>query len=193
MCYKGRTMELFDIVDENGIPTGEQVERSIAHAKGILHRTAHLWLFRKKDGKIQVLLQKRSQNKDSFPGCYDISSAGHIPAGVDYIPSALRELEEELGIHANSEELILCGKRRIQYKERFHHKLFHDNQITNVYLIWKDLEVNDMKLQESEVESVIWMDFNQCIESVTMNKIKHCIMLEELNILKDALIKFFSY
>lgn len=27
-------MEIFDIVDEKGIPTGETVERSIAHAEG---------------------------------------------------------------------------------------------------------------------------------------------------------------
>ena len=32
--------EYLDIVDENGIPTGETVERETAHAKGIRHRTA---------------------------------------------------------------------------------------------------------------------------------------------------------
>ena len=82
--------EILDIVDEEGIPTGEVVDRNIAHSLGILHRTAHVWLLREKDDNIQVLLQKRSQNKDSFPDCFDISSAGHIPAGVDYISSALR-------------------------------------------------------------------------------------------------------
>ena len=30
-------MELLDVVDENGIHTGETVERSIANAKGIRH------------------------------------------------------------------------------------------------------------------------------------------------------------
>lgn len=33
--------EIFDIVDENGQPTGETVTRSQAHAEGIRHRTAH--------------------------------------------------------------------------------------------------------------------------------------------------------
>ena len=41
-------MELLDVVDENGIPTGETVERSIAHAKGIRHRTSHVWLLRRR-------------------------------------------------------------------------------------------------------------------------------------------------
>ena len=60
-------MELLDVVDENGIPTGETVERSIAHAKGIRHRTSHVWLLRRRSEGVEVLLQKRSDNKDSFP------------------------------------------------------------------------------------------------------------------------------
>ena len=107
-------MELLDIVDENGIPTGAVIDRETAHREGIRHRTAHLWLLRRREGQVQVLLQKRSMEKDSYPGCYDISSAGHIPAGADFIPSALRELREELGLQARPEELILCGVRRFE-------------------------------------------------------------------------------
>lgn len=40
-------MEYIDIVDEQGNPTGEKVERSIAHSQGIRHRTAHIWIVRK--------------------------------------------------------------------------------------------------------------------------------------------------
>ena len=95
--------EFLDIVDENGQPTGEIVDRETAHAKGILHRTSHVWLARRKNGKVQILLQKRAEHKSSFPGCYDISSAGHIPAGDNYEVSAMRELEEELGITFDDE------------------------------------------------------------------------------------------
>ena len=98
--------EWLDIVDEQGNPTGAVIERTDAHARGVLHRTAHVWLLREGEEGIEVLLQKRSADKDSHPGCYDISSAGHIPAGVDYIPSAIRELEEELGISARAEDFL---------------------------------------------------------------------------------------
>ena len=37
-------MEIFDIVDEKGIPTGETIERTQAHEKGVRHRTAHIWI-----------------------------------------------------------------------------------------------------------------------------------------------------
>ena len=79
-------MEWLDVVDEKGNPTGERVERKEAHRRGIRHRTSHVWILREQEGEVQVLLQKRSQGKDSHPGCYDISSAGHIPAGEEWIP-----------------------------------------------------------------------------------------------------------
>lgn len=64
-------MELLDIVDEQGRPTGETIERTLAHEQGILHRTSHVWIMREKKGKIQVLLQKRSEEKDSsFNRCF---------------------------------------------------------------------------------------------------------------------------
>ena len=113
-------MEYFDIVDEQGNPTGQTVERKQAHRNNILHRTAHVWIVRRRGNSIQILLQKRCMEKDSFPGCYDISSAGHIPAGVDYIPSALRELREELGLTIDSAQLIDCGLHRHHADEVFH-------------------------------------------------------------------------
>lgn len=104
--------EIFDIVDENGEPTGKTVPRSEAHRNGIRHRTAHVWLWRPAKGGFEILLQKRSDDKDSFPGCYDISSAGHIPAGCDYITSALRELKEELGRRRGRRTLFRSARNR---------------------------------------------------------------------------------
>lgn len=176
-------MEIIDIIDESGSPTGQVVERETAHRQGILHRTSHVWLLRKKDGKTEVLLQKRSKIKDSNPGCYDISSAGHIPAGVDFIPSALRELEEELGIQVNAEELIYCGQRRIFYENSFYGRPFVDNQVSNIYCLWKDVEPERMILQKEEVEAVCWLGLEECKRLVETEGFKHCIYMEELDML----------
>jgi isopentenyldiphosphate isomerase len=183
-------MEYLDIVDEQGMPTGEIIERSIAHAQGILHRTSHVWLFRHHHGTLEILLQKRSKDKDSFPGCYDISSAGHIPAGVDYVTSALRELKEEIGVDATEEDLYFCGQRRIHYEEVFYGKRFEDNQVTNVYMLFVHQEAKEFQIQESELEEVIWIEFSECVERVRKNTINHCIMEEELEILEKALQQY---
>lgn len=86
--------EFLDIVDEKGEPTGEIIDRETAHAKGIPHRTSHLWL---------------------------------------------------------------------------------------------DREEKDFTLQESEVDGVLWMDFEECYEGVKNNAFENCISLEELDILKKML------
>lgn len=181
-------MEYLDIVNENGLPTGQIIDRTTAHLKGYWHRTSHVWLVRKKEEVEQILLQKRSEIK-SFPGCYDISSAGHIPAGEDFVASALRELKEELGVSAKAEELICCGDRTIIWDDVFFGKEYHDRQYTRVFVMWKDLEETEFCLQEEEVDSVRWMDLDLCIRSVKEDSFPHCIEIEELLMIRDAVIK----
>lgn len=180
-------LELLDVVDENGEPTGETVERTLAHSQGIRHRSSHVWLLRRRQGRVEILLQKRNQEKDSFPGCYDISSAGHVPAGMSYETSALRELKEELGEDAVLEELNCCGVRHIRYERIFYGKRFHDNQVSRIYLLWRDKEAEEFDLQREEVEEVRWFDFQQCMDLVRENAIPHCIMMEELEMIRKAL------
>ena len=177
--------EYLDVVDENGKPTGETVERSVAHREGFPHRTSHLWLVRKRDGRIQVLLQKRAMIK-SFPGCYDISSAGHIPAGQDYYPSAIRELKEELGLTAKESELIPCGDMKIVWDDVFFGIPYHDRQYTKVLLLWADIEEDQLTLQKEEVDGVLWIDLQDCMDRVAAGTIQNCISPEELKLVQAA-------
>ena len=113
-------MEYLDIRNEDGSLTGRVKERSLAHRDGDLHGTAHVWLVRKNClGRWEVLLQKRSADKDSFPGVYDVSSAGHLPAGEDFRKSAVRELKEELGISAGPEQLSFIGWKGRKFTRSF--------------------------------------------------------------------------
>lgn len=180
-------MELLDIVDENGIPTGKTVERTKAHAEGIRHRTSHVWIARDKNGILEVLLQKRSDDKDSYPGCYDISSAGHIPAGSDFIPSAIRELNEELGVKASPQDLFLCGQRRFEFNSCFHGKRFCDDQVSNVYVMMLDRDEKDFVLQKEEVSSVKWIGIDDCLQRIADDSVPNCIFPEELEMVRKAL------
>ena len=73
--------EYFDLRDEAGRVTGQVKARTLVHRDGDLHGTAHVWLARFGDAGPELLLQLRSRDKDAYPGCWDISSAGHLPAG----------------------------------------------------------------------------------------------------------------
>lgn len=182
-------LEFLDVVDENGEPTGKRVERKKAHAEGIRHRTSHVWLARKRNGRVEILMQKRAENKDSYPGCYDISSAGHVPAGDGFEKSAVRELREELGVKADESELIYCGDRKVQCDDVFSGKPFRDNQFSRVFLLWRDTEEDQFTLQKEELESVKWIPFDECVDGVLNNRFKNCIASDELMILKKGIEK----
>ena len=180
-------MECLDIVDEHGTPTGETIARDIAHRDGILHRTAHVWIVRKKPGGFDVLLQKRSGDKESFPGMYDTSSAGHIPVGVDYEDSAIRELEEELGIKATVDQLNYAGMFRIQYEKEFHGRMFKDNEVTRVFVYEEPVDIETLTLQKSEVEEVRWFDLDEVVEEIKTSRERFCMPSEGLKRLVNYL------
>ena len=106
-----------------------------------------------------VLLQKRSQTKDSNPGSYDISSAGHVDAGDEILESAIRELKEELGIEAKPEELHYIGVHYGAFEAEFYGKMFRDRELSSVYVYTEPVEIENLKLQKEEVEAVRWMDY----------------------------------
>lgn len=168
-------MELFDICDEQGNPTGDIVERSEAHAKGICHRTAHIWIVKKENGRYNVLLQKRSMDKDSFPGRYDTSSAGHIQAGDEPLESALREFGEELGIKAEASDLDFAGTFRIQYEKEFHGKMFRDNEVAFVFVYQKQVDIADLTIQKEELDGVCWFDLEDTYEACKNHDQKFCV------------------
>ena len=77
----------FDVYRDRPEPTGETMTRGETHALKMWHRSVHVWLV---DPALGLLaLQKRSPNKDTFPGRWDISAAGHIESGDESRPTAV--------------------------------------------------------------------------------------------------------
>ncbi|MBQ6594843.1 MAG: aldo/keto reductase [Clostridia bacterium] len=182
-------MEYFDIIDENGHPTGKVISREEAHTRGVLHRTAHVWVVREEKGRTQILLQKRSLRKDSFPGLYDTSSAGHIPAGSEPLPSALRELREELGIAAEADQLDYAGAFRVRYEKEFHGRLFRDNELAWVYVLRRPVDIDQLVLQTTEVDKVDWFDLEEVCHEIRHSRARFCVPTGGLEVLRNYLEK----
>jgi isopentenyl-diphosphate delta-isomerase len=96
-------LELLYHVREDDSVVGP-VERKRAHSEALLHRAGMVFL-KRSDGK--VLVQRRSQTKDTFPGAYDSSCSFHVRFGETYDEAAQRELAEETGI---TSQLTYLGK-----------------------------------------------------------------------------------
>ena len=86
--------EVFDVVNEADEVTGQATRREV-HERKLLHRAVHIFVVNRHG---ELLLQKRSRFKDVHPSVWDSSAAGHLDAGEDYLPAAIRELDEEMGI-----------------------------------------------------------------------------------------------
>jgi isopentenyl-diphosphate Delta-isomerase len=72
------------------------ITRQEAHSdKTKIHRAVDVVIT---NDQHQVLLQKRSMNKDKYPGYWTVSAGGHVEYGSTYEQTAARELKEEIGL-----------------------------------------------------------------------------------------------
>ena len=91
---------IFDPYHDRPISTRTTASRSIVHQNGLWHNSVHIWIVspslptssststvsssslfddeRSTSLNAEILLQKRSSTKDTFPNRYDISCAGHV-------------------------------------------------------------------------------------------------------------------
>ena len=91
------------LVDEQGqaYRPGLTAQRWLAHLLGLRHKAVHvLLLWESSELGPVILCQVRSFRKKDFPGHIDVSVGGHVVNGKDSLDTALREMDEELGVRA---------------------------------------------------------------------------------------------
>ena len=108
--------ELVEWVDEHD-DLIDVVPRSRMRADNLRHRSVAV-VVTTSDGRLVV--QRRADTKDLFPGWWDIGAGGVVTAGEDRAVSAARELDEELGIGA---ELRFAGVGR--HDDEFSREICH--------------------------------------------------------------------
>ena len=145
--------EQIDILNADGTPAGYACGRTKVHAKGLWHRTIHVWAF---DRKGRILFQQRAKVKENNPGLYDTSCAGHISAGDSSINAAVRELREELGVHKSPRDLEYLFETK--YEGVLNGGSYLDNEFYDVYKIsLTDDEIDSLVPQPGEVDGFVWM------------------------------------
>jgi len=86
--------QLVEHVDEHG-EVLEIVTRSEMRAKALRHRSVYIAVLNSND---ELLVHRRADWKDVFPGAWDLAFGGVCDVGEDWEPSAHRELLEEAGV-----------------------------------------------------------------------------------------------
>ena len=152
--------ELIEIWDESGAPTGKIALKSEAHKAGWYHPTVHIWPYTP-SGK--VLLQKRAPEKDTFPGLWDVSVAGHIHAEETPLEAALREVKEEIGLDLESGSLQFFGRFK---SEQSHPGGILDREFHYVYLSELSVPLESLRPQQGEVSELELRSLLQFSEEV---------------------------
>lgn len=162
--------ELIDVLDENGVKTGEVLRRKEVHKRGLWHRAIAVAIINEQN---QILIQQRSFKKEKNAGMWDISVAGHIASGQDALSAAYREINEEvsvnLGFHVDIKEFRYMFSYR---KEEVFSEDYIERQFYEFFILRKNgLKAEDIKMQESEVEQIKFVsvsELNEMIENKTI-------------------------
>lgn len=134
-------MERFDIYDENRNLTGRTKGRGEKLEEGEFRLVVHVVIF---NSKGEMLIQQRQPFKKSWPNFWDLSVGGCAISGETSKQTAQRELFEELGIDLDFSKL----RPKITFN--------FDEAFNDVFIIEKDIDLNDLNLQYEEVQTAKW-------------------------------------
>lgn len=140
--------------------------RSQIHKQGLWHRIIVVAIVDKDNN---VLMQQRSKTKDKNPDMWDISVTGHISVGQDGLSAACREIQEELGTDVEEKELRYMFSYR---KEQFVNENHFDRQFYDFFVLRKKhIDLNKIKIQESEVQQVKMIAESELIKMIKEKKV----------------------
>ncbi len=134
-------LEILDVYDENNQRIGAASRKAYIQL-GLITRAVHIFLF---NSKGLVYIQKRAENKDTYPGFFSPSAAGHVGLEEESKTAAERELFEELHVRSS---LVFLGSFKCFKPENV------VNQFYDFYMAVSDEKV---EADKGEVESGEWV------------------------------------
>ena len=135
--------ELWDILDENGNATGRLHERGKPLGKGEYHLSVCVWIAN--DGG-EFLISQRSANK-SFPYTWECTG-GNAIAGDDSLTTALKEVNEELG--------IVLGPRNGRMIKHQIRKCICGHCLADIWLFRQNVDISSVTLAPDETCGAMW-------------------------------------
>ena len=144
--------EPFDIITADGKPTGRVKSRVEVHRDGDWHRAIHVWVAGMDHRGVPILtLQRRSPDKDTWPGRFDATVGGHYRAG-ETLAETLREIEEEIGVIPDLKDLRPLGVRVCANEAQ---PGIVDREIQDVFLWRDDRPLEDFRQNPAELAALI--------------------------------------
>lgn len=147
--------ELFHLVDENDKRLGF-ISRQEAHRNtSKIHRSICVIVINRKK---QILFQKRSKFKDTFPGFWTLSVTGHVNYGETYLKAAKRELLEELGV-----------KLKLEFIKKILLHLPSETEFCSIYRA--TVPTDKINHDSDEITATLWVPPSQIPDFVKKNNL----------------------
>jgi isopentenyldiphosphate isomerase len=149
--------ELFDLYDQDGSPLGRSKPRGLVHRDGDWHRSLHVWvaLRRAPEAPAWLVFQRRSPAKDTWPGAIDVAVTGHYGAG-ESLADALREADEEIGLHLAPADVARLGLRR---RPDAHRPGVIDNELQDILAAVAPVDLASLRPSPAEVTALLALPF----------------------------------
>ena len=114
--------------------------KKVLHKVGVGIRTIVL-----REGKILLGQRKNTSHQD---GCWE-TPGGHFEYGENFIPSAIRELEEETGLKTKPENCKFLGVTNDYFPE-------DEKHYVTVYVLCKDIQGEPQTMEPDKSEGWKW-------------------------------------
>lgn len=133
--------ELWDLYDADRQLTGRTHRRGEPMKAEDFHMVVHVCIFNSKN---EMLIQQRQPFKKGWSNMWDVTTGGSALKGDTSQKAAEREVFEEIGL-----KIDLTGIRP-------HFTINFNDGFDDWYLIRQEVDISQLKLQNSEVQRVKW-------------------------------------
>ena len=144
-------MELFDLYTADREKAGKTMVRGEPTPAGYYRMVVHVCIF---DSEGRMLIQQRQPFKQGWSNLWDITVGGSAVAGDSSRSAAERETLEELGLAIDLTD------------ERPSMTLYWENGFDDYYLLTMDLDLNTLRLQPEEVQTVRWAGKEEILQMI---------------------------
>lgn len=162
--------ELVDIVDEDDQVVAT-VTRARMRAERLRHRTVAIVVT---DGDGRVLVHRRSDDKDVWPGRWDVAAGGVVGTGERSDEAARRELAEELGVDIDLDEIVSVGRGS-----------YEDDDVAEIAHVYRVVHPGPFRFADGEVVEARWVSRAELAELRASAFVPDSVALIDLDAVLD--------
>ncbi len=151
-------MEHWELLDGNGLRTGEIIKSGDFIPQGRYHLVGAAWI---QNSSGQFLVSQRHPNKNNYPYYWECTG-GSALAGEDSLHCAIREAKEELGLDLSPNGARLLYRVRRESLQDFY----------EAWIFYRDISIDRLVLQETEVIGAKWVSGEE-LREMYKKKILH--------------------